>query len=293
MSEKEKMSAEEKRAERRKRAMLGPLPETFLRIPLDEQPLSEEERDREMALALQRQLNLQEQQQGQGQIIQAAGGLDTSRATGRLTITVVEAKLSKNYGVTRMDPYARIRVGHQIYETPTCTNGAREPKWNKTVNCMTMPGTKFLDVEIYDECTFSTDTLIAHASLRIPDSVLEKGELSDDWWPLSGQEGDGKEGMLHLILSMQKIQPGSVVGPGFPGPQVPLVVPNVSGGKPMHYTPTHLPVQQPAPPVMSEEDVEEFSRMFPGVEKSLIKEIYSTNLGDKEVTVNTLLELAP
>ena len=27
------MSAEEKRAERRKRAMLGPLPETFLRIP--------------------------------------------------------------------------------------------------------------------------------------------------------------------------------------------------------------------------------------------------------------------
>jgi len=32
----------------------------------------------------------------------------------------------------------------------------REPKWNKTVNCMTMPGTKFLDVEIYDECTFST-----------------------------------------------------------------------------------------------------------------------------------------
>ena len=32
----------------------------------------------------------------------------------------------------------------------------REPKWNKTVNCMTMPGTKFIDVEIYDECTFST-----------------------------------------------------------------------------------------------------------------------------------------
>ena len=28
---------------------------------------------------------------------------------------------------------------------------------------------------------------------------------------------------------------------------------------------------KPAPPVMSEEDVEEFSRMFPGVEKSLIK----------------------
>ena len=33
MPEKGKMGAEEKRAERRNRAMLGPLPETFLRIP--------------------------------------------------------------------------------------------------------------------------------------------------------------------------------------------------------------------------------------------------------------------
>lgn len=27
--------------------------------------------------------------------------------------------------------------------------------------------------------------------------------MVDDWWPLSGQEGEEKEGLLHLILSLQ------------------------------------------------------------------------------------------
>ena len=99
-------------------------------------------------------------------------------------------------------------------------NGSKEPKWNKTINCFLMVcsgdnfrvsfehdlskvGARSIDVEIYDECTFSPDALVAHTSVPITDSLMTKGEMVDDWWPLSGQEGEEKEGLLHLILSVQ------------------------------------------------------------------------------------------
>ena len=35
--------------------------------------------------------------------------------------------------------------------------------------------------------------------VEIPSRVLE-GELVDDWYPLSGRQGDEKEGVINLIL---------------------------------------------------------------------------------------------
>jgi len=283
---------EKRRAERRQKAIIGHLPESFLRIPgVEDEPMTAEERDREMAAALQKQLAMENT---------TMPGMTPMQANvlGRLTITVVEAKLTKNYGVTRMDPYARVRVGHNVYETPTCPNGAREPKWNKTINCFLVAGGKNIDVEIYDECTFSPDALVAHTTVPIPASVIKSEEMVDDWWPLSGQEGLEKEGMIHLILSLQPIPPGSALY----APQL-GVVQNASGGKPMSYTTAYHPsvgpphqvqgMQQVAQqlPKLSAEELEEFSKMFPAIEKSIIEAVFVESRGDKEATVNSLLQM--
>jgi len=105
------------RVDRKDKVMIGSLPNDFLRITNTslEQQISA---DHETAYALQHQyLNY--------------NNFANSDIIGRLIITVAEAKLVKNYGVTRMDPYVRLRLGNQIYETKTCYNGAKNPKWNR------------------------------------------------------------------------------------------------------------------------------------------------------------------
>lgn len=101
---------------------VGDLPNDFLRldvISLDEPTnrLQQESADQQAAMALQ----------------QALSCVQGDRDRNRLNITIVQARLVKNYGLTRMDPYVRLRVGHCVYETQTDPNGGKTPKWNKTV----------------------------------------------------------------------------------------------------------------------------------------------------------------
>jgi toll-interacting protein len=133
------------------KAFIG-LPPDFLRLG-SRNAQSQESLDRQVAFALQQQ--------------QAC--VPAVNISGRLSITVAQAKLVKNYGLTRMDPYVRLRVGHFVYETQTDNNGGKTPRWNRVFHAQLPKGVSNISVEIYDECNFSMDEIIAWA-----DSVWEK-----------------------------------------------------------------------------------------------------------------------
>ncbi|CAG9855236.1 unnamed protein product [Phyllotreta striolata] len=263
----------EKIKEKRNRVLLGPLPDDFLRVNTSVQE-QQEAADRQTALALQ-------------QHYAGSSYPYVLNPAGRLSITVVQAKLAKNYGMTRMDPYCRIRVGHSIYETPTDPNGSKNPRWNKVVYCYLPSGINSLTVEIFDERSFTMDELIAWAQISVPQQVLS-GETHEDWYPLNGKQGEGVEGMINLVLTYNH------TNPVYPVNQPVMVVPRTGGGpvKPMAVYPASEAAINQEPPVINEAELKQIEEMFPNIEKDVIKTVFEANRANKESTINSLLQMA-
>jgi toll-interacting protein len=112
------------------------LPQDFLRIVLDQRQLGEH---KDRMIAHQMQFGMQPSLAAPGingdqyQQHRSRHEMEAATSRGRLQINIVEAKLNKNYGLTRMDPYVRIRIGNKIFETPTAYNGSKNPVWKKSV----------------------------------------------------------------------------------------------------------------------------------------------------------------
>ncbi|XP_008213196.1 toll-interacting protein-like [Nasonia vitripennis] len=263
----------------RKRAFLGPLPPSFLRIENTWSGNQQEEADRQAAFALQQMQN------------------QTMSLMGRLTITVVQAKLIKNYGFTNMDPYVRLRVGHTIYETHTDRKGGKNPHWNKVIQVFLPPGVNKIYVEIYDECSFTMDELIAWGHIDIPSQVIEKGTTYEDWYLLSGKQGDNLEGSINLVLSYHARNPKAYMEMRPPVVMVPStnMVGSIQPFAPVNvYT---APPVNPVPPVPAsslpnaEVELKQISEMFPNIDKEVIKSVYDANNGKKDTTINSLLQM--
>lgn len=45
------------------------------------------------------------------------------------------------------------------------------------------------------------DELIAWGHIEIPPQVIQRGETHEDWYMLSGKQGENQEGMINLVFS--------------------------------------------------------------------------------------------
>ncbi len=152
-------------------------------------------------------------------------------AIGRLKVTIAQAKLSKNYGFTRMDPYCRIRIGHSVYETPTDVNGSKNPRWNKAFSCNLPRGVSSMFIEVFNERYLALDDRIAYAYFEFPDDMFN-GETVEEWVTLSGKQGEGLEGNINIILTFA------------PAPPVTSYQLSAYGGQPVSVVPQTMPAAQ-------------------------------------------------
>jgi len=275
--------------ERRSQVLVGDLPEDFLRI--------------DGSSPHQRQVDVDYQT---AQLLQAqqAGFSVVGTNMARLSITIIQARLTKNYGLTKMDPYCRIRVGHSVFETQTSHNGAKSPRWNKTIHCYLPAGVDSVYLEIFDERAFTMDDRVAWGHITIPQRVFE-GETVDDWYPLNGKQGDGKEGAVNIVLTYTEMAPQPVAqpqvvyttnaAPVVMVPGAPVVYPQMQAvpvqGVPMQGVPVQQQQMPPQGPMFTDEDVTQVKDMFPDVDEDVIKSILEVNHGDKDRTINHLLQM--
>ncbi|XP_060072898.1 toll-interacting protein B-like [Ylistrum balloti] len=274
-------------ASRRNQVMVGELPEDFLRMPsssVQQQVIA----DSRVAQVLQAQ-----QARGFSSI--------PANVTGRLNLSIIQAKLAKNYGLTKMDPYVRVRLGHSVFETPTAYNGAKNPHWNKEVSVYLPHGVESIYVEIFDERQFTMDDRIAWAYITIPQGVLN-GDTGDNWFPLSGKQGDEKEGMINLVMTFTPLENLPASAPTSFTYQQPVVVPNMYYTNPVVYPTQGQQVQQTQSqptagpqqtrPLYTEDDLKQVKDMFPNMDEEAIKSVLEANRGNKDSTINALLQMS-
>lgn len=274
------------------------LPKDFLRVMLNEQQVNDQS-DEELARRLQFGVRVNRPQQ-----------MHAVNYRGRLQIDIIEAQLNKNYGLIKMDPYVRMTINGKVYETPTDYSGAKNPVWNKTIMCYVPIGVDMIKFEIFDEKSFTDDDLIAVVKFPLSESLFTSGFI-DERLPLSGKLGEQKEGSINIrilftsIDQLQRIEQANNTRHNL------NTIPGLHAHPPQAQRSPQPNVQLPpdmdselnralqlsaresaSKSAYSEEDLKNLNEMFPSFDQEVIKSLLEANKGNKEATIESILQMS-
>lgn len=213
-----------------------------------------------------------------------------------LTVKIDRADLVKNYGFAKMDPYCKITVENRVFETPTCYSASTKPTWNKSIRCPCKEKINSFLIEIMDENQFYADSRIAYCNVQITDEMISSQDTHTLALPLSGTQGEGKEGILFLQIHIQDVETfQNDVAEQY---QLAVALSQNSQGNPET---TEAPIQSPQedssesqeelPYIPSEGEIKQLHEMFPTVEEAVVKSVLEVNEGNMISSINSMLSL--
>ncbi|CAL8076499.1 unnamed protein product [Calicophoron daubneyi] len=238
---------------RRKQCLLCPLPNHFLRIL----PYSSD--------------------------VFSGGGIQKEEKY--LEVGILQARLVKNYGLTSMNPYCRLRFGDVRYETQTALSSAKHPVWNEACRLPVRGNNSLLSVVIMDEGMLMSDSKIAWTTIPLPQGIFE-GEVVEAWYELSGKQGQDLEGAINLSLKVKTFV-RTIPGQKLPFQQRIDVAP-------MSIAESPVPAWRgtsSSPKQISVEDVQAVKEIFPSVENDTIQSLLELHNGNREVVTSELLRM--
>ena len=148
---------------------------------------------------------------------------------GKLSIKVMKAFELKGVAMMQTaDPYCKLTIGTQEFQTKVHEKGGKNPIWDETFN-FNIATEKSLIVEIYDKENSGKDRFMGQAQVPIA-PWLSKGVFEGD---IDIKDNSDKPaGKLSLSVKFSKPQPGAAGGIKAPPKAPPLLQQSAPGGPP-------------------------------------------------------------
>ncbi|XP_071400766.1 toll-interacting protein isoform X4 [Centroberyx affinis] len=191
--------------------------------------------------------------------------------------------------------FLRIAPTHQQQQVQLDAQAARQLQYGGSVGTVGR-----LSITVVQRA-FSMDDRIAWTHVTIPEGLRE-GSVVDEWFSLSGRQGDDKEGMINLVMSFASMPAGLMTQPVVLMPSVyqqgvgyvPIA------GVPAVYNQGMVPMGMPAAipavgsqgAVCSEEDLKALQDMFPNLDREVVRTVLEAQQGNKDAAINSLLQMA-